>query len=101
MRVYGLLILAVGGGLLAAVALVARWIHRRWRTPYALLTVGVITTPARWRRSSRSCAPSAARCWTSWRSARSCSGCWPVQRGDRAVLGYQYLARGAVTRPQA
>lgn len=102
MRVYGLLILAVGGGLLAAVALVARWIHRRWRTPYALLTVGVITYTG----------ALAAQ----FAILRAFGGPLLDILAIRAVvfgllagfseeiarlLGYQYLARGAVTRPQA
>lgn len=102
MLVYGLLILAVGGGLLATVALVARWIHRRWRTPYALLTVGVITYTG----------ALAAQ----FALLRAFGGPLLDILAIRAVvfgllagfseeiarlLGYQYLARGAVTRPQA
>lgn len=100
--VYGILLLVVGAGLLAASVAVARAIHRRWGTPYALLTVGIITYTA--------------ALVVQYVALQALGGGMMNILAIRAValgalagfseeiarlLGYQYLARSAVTRAQA
>ncbi len=100
--VYGILLLVVGAGLLVASVAIARAIHRRWDTSYALLTVGVITYTV--------------ALIVQYVVLEALGGGLMNILATRAVilgalagfseeiarlLGFQYLARGAVTRAHA
>ncbi|NDJ77433.1 MAG: YhfC family intramembrane metalloprotease [Chloroflexi bacterium] len=102
MVVYGVILLLMGGSLVLSVVYTARWLHRRFDIPYALLTVGIITY-----------------------TVALVVQFVLIQFVDRALLGilainallvglaagfveettrlfgYQYLARSTVTKPQA
>lgn len=102
MFAYGMIILALGLGLFAAVWLLASGLHRRYGLPYALLTVGMITYIG----------ALLAQVLLLQIVDRALLSVLPVgalaigvtagfsQEIARAV-GFQYLARSTVTRPQA
>ena len=102
MAVYGLLILLVGISLLGTAGALAVWLHRRFGLPYALLTVGILTfigalmvqalLLALVDRALLSILPVGAL------TLGLLAG---FAEETARVLGYQFLARGAVTRPQA
>lgn len=102
MFVYGVVIFALGLGLLAGIWLLVSALHRRYRLPYALLTVGMITYIG----------ALLAQVLLLQVVDRALLSVLPV--GALAVgvaagfseeiaraVGFQYLARSTVTRPQA
>ena len=102
MAAYGLIIVLAGGGLLVWAAALPAWLHRRYTVPYPLLTVGIITYIVALGLQV-----------TLLRGIdRALLGILPVGALTMGVLigfseetlralGYQVLAPGAVTRPQA
>ncbi len=102
MVVYGLVVLLVGVTLLSSAVALAMSLHRRWRLPYALLSVGMLTyllalfVQAGLLRLTRG----------------TILGVWPIRvitlgliigftEETARLFGYQYLARGVVTKRQA
>jgi uncharacterized membrane protein YhfC len=102
MVVYGLLVLGVGLSLVVSLIGLAAGLHRRFQVPYALLTVGAITyilalvTQAALLqlvdRALLGILPIGAL-------ALGVAAGFTEETGR--LLGYHYLAPGAVTRPQA
>ena len=99
---YGMLVLLTGVGLLVGAGGIVRMLHGRYGVPYALLTVGVIT----------SVGALIVQVLVLRGLDHALLGILPI--GALAIglaagftdefarlLGYQYLAPGAVTRPQA
>lgn len=99
---YGIVLLLVGCGLFAAAAATAIWLHRRYHLPYALLTVGIITY-------SGSLLVQVALLQLLDRALLGILPVGALALGVTAgfseeiarLLGFQYLARSTVTRPQA
>ena len=102
MAAYGLIVVLMGGGLLAWTAALAAWLHRRFGVPYPLLTVGIVTYIV-------ALGIQAALLGV---VDRALLGILPVGALAMGVLagfseetlralGYQMLTPGAVTRPQA
>ncbi|MCD4686965.1 MAG: YhfC family intramembrane metalloprotease [Anaerolineae bacterium] len=102
MLVYGVVILAVGISLLAAALITTSWLHRRFGVSYALLTVGVITYVG----------ALIAQVVLLRLFDRALLGILPLgalavglvagfSEETARLLGFQYLARSTVTRPQA
>lgn len=102
MFVYGVIILLVGLSLLTGAIALAMGLHRRYGLPYALLTVGILTYTG----------ALAAQFALLQLVDRALLGVLPI--GALAIgltagfaaeiarfLGFQFLARGVVTRPQA
>ncbi len=102
MVVYGLLILGVGLSLMISLIALAAGLHRRCQVPYALLTVGAITYIL-------SLIVQAALLQLVDRALLGILPIGALALGIAAgfteetgrLLGYQYLAPGAVTRSQA
>lgn len=102
MVAYGIIILLVGMALLSGVLIVVTTLHRRSSVPYALLTVGIITYVL-------SLIVQVALLQVIDRALLSILPVGALALGLTAgfseetarLLGYQYLARGAVTRAQA
>ena len=102
MAAYGLITVLVGSGLLAWAAALAAWLHRRFGAPYPLLTVGIITYIA-------ALGIQAALLQVVDRALLGILPLGALTLGVLAgfseetlrALGYQVLAPGAVTRPQA
>lgn len=102
MLFYGILVLAVGVGLLATTAALARALHRRHGTPYALLTVGVITYTGALAVQYVVLSTFGGPLLDLLAVRAVVFGLLAGFSEETArLLGYQYLARGAVTRPQA
>lgn len=102
MAAYGLIAVLAGGGLLAWAATLTAWLHRRYAVPYALLTVGIITYIV----------ALGVQVLLLRGVDRALLGILPVgalmmgvlagfSEETLRALGYQVLAPGAVTRPQA
>jgi len=99
---YGLLLLAVGGGLLAISLAIVRRVHRRWHTPYALLTVGVMTYTGALAVQFVALETLDGGLLNILAFRAAAVGLLAGFSEEIArFLGYQYLARSAVTRPQA
>lgn len=102
MAVYGIVLLGMGLSLFVAAVFGVRWLARRFRLPYALLTVGVITYSA----------ALLAQVLLLRLVGSALLGILPIgalaiglaagfcEETARAV-GFQVLARSTVTRPQA
>lgn len=102
MATYGLIAVLAGGGLLAWAATLTAWLHRRYAVPCALLTVGIITYIV----------ALGVQVLLLRGVDRALLGILPVgalmmgvlagfSEETLRALGYQVLAPGAVTRPQA
>jgi uncharacterized membrane protein YhfC len=102
MFVYGVVIFAVGLSLFAATLVATSWLHRHYRVPYALLTVGVMTYVG----------AMVAQMLLLRLVDRALLGVLPIgalavglaagfSEETARLLGFQYLARSTVTRPQA
>lgn len=102
MFAYGVVIFAVGISLFAAALITTSWLHRRYGVPYALLTVGVFTCVG----------AMAAQVLLLQLVDRALLGILPIgalavglaagfSEETARLLGFQYLARSTVTRPQA
>ena len=102
MLVYGIVILAVGIGMFGSTWLLVSELHRRYKLPYALVTVGIITYIG----------ALLAQILLLQVIDRALLGILPVgalaiglaagfSEEIARVLGFQYLARSTVTRPQA
>lgn len=102
MALYGLATLLIGAGLLTGALGLITWLHRRYGVPYALLTVGMITY-----LGALLVQVSAVRLLD-----RALLGVLPVGALVLGIVagfseelarafGYQWLARSAVSRPQA
>lgn len=102
MFVYGVVILAVGISLFVAALITTMWLHRRFGVSYALLTVGVITYVG----------ALIAQVLLLRVFDRALLGILPIgalavgivagfSEETARLLGFQYLARSTVTRPQA
>ncbi len=100
--IYGIVIVLAGFGLLAAAWSLVGWLHRRFRVPYALLTVGVMTYIGALM----------AQVLVLQLLDRALLGILPVGAlafgivagfGEEIArfLGFQFLARSTTTRPQA
>mgnify|MGYP001340737216 CR=1 FL=1 len=100
--IYGILLLAVGIGLLVVTAALARGVHRRWQIPYALLTVGVITYTGALAVQYVALETLGGGLLNILAIRAAAIGLLAGFSEEIArLLGYQYLARGAVTRAQA
>jgi len=100
--IYGILLLGVGIGLLAVTAALARGVHRRWQIPYALLTVGVITYTGALAVQYVALETLGGGLLNILAIRAAAIGLLAGFSEEIArLLGYQYLARGAVTRAQA
>jgi uncharacterized membrane protein YhfC len=102
MLFYGIMVLLAGIGLLAGALSIAILLHRRYRVPYALLTVGVITYTA----------SLLAQVVLLRLAGDTLLGIPPLgalalglaagfTEETARLFGYQVLARGAATKPQA
>lgn len=102
MLVYGIVILVVGVSLFGSTTLLVNWLHQRYRLPYALVTVGIITYIG----------ALLAQVVLLRVMDRALLGILPIgalaiglvagfSEEIARVLGFQYLARSTVTRPQA
>lgn len=102
MVLYGLATLLIGAGMLIGALGLITWLHRRYDVPYALLTVGMVTY-----LGALLVQVSAVRLLD-----RALLGVLPVGAlvlgiaagfGEELAraFGYQWLARSAVSRPQA
>lgn len=102
MLVYGIMILVVGVSLFGSTTLLVNWLHHRYKVPYALVTVGVITYIGALLvqvlllrvvdRALLSILPVGAL------AIGLAAG---FSEEIARFLGFQYLARSTVTRPQA
>lgn len=102
MLIYGVTLLLVGTSLLAIPAALAVHLHRRHRLPYPLLTVGVLTfLPALMVQALLLGAVDRALLGILPVSALVVGVLVGFTSEIARLLGFQYLARGAVTRPQA
>lgn len=100
--IYGILLLGVGIGLLVVTAGLARGVHRRWNIPYALLTVGVITYTGALAVQYVALETLGGGLLNILAFRAAAIGLLAGFSEEIArLLGFQYLARGAVTRPQA
>lgn len=100
--VYGILLLAVGIGLPVVTAALARGVHRRWQIPYALLTVGVITYTGALAVQYVALETLGGGLLNILAIRAAAIGLLAGFSEEIArLLGYQYLARGAVRRAQA
>jgi len=100
--IYGILLLGVGIGLLAVTAALARGVHRRWQIPYVLLTVGVITYTGALAVQYVALETLGGGLLNILAIRAAAIGLLAGFSEEIArLLGYQYLARGAVTRAQA
>ncbi len=102
MFVYGIIVLLVGVALLGGVLIIVTGLHRRFAVPYALLTVGIITYVL----------SLIGQVAVLQLIDRTLLGILPVgalalgitagfSEETVRLLGYQYLAPGAVTKAQA
>jgi uncharacterized membrane protein YhfC len=102
MFLYGIVILLVGISLFSGATMIAVWLHRRFSQPYALLTVGILTyilsllvqfvLLQMFDRALLEILPIGALIL----------GLLAGFTEETArLLGYQYLARSAVTKPQS
>ncbi len=102
MAAYGLMIVLAGGGLLVWAAMLAAWLHRRYAVPYALLTVGIITyIVALGVKVLLLRAVDRALLSILPLGALTMGVLAGFSEETLRALGYQVLAPGAVTRPQA
>ncbi len=102
MTPYGLATLLTGAGLLIAALVLITWLHRRYGVPYALLTVGMITylgallvqllVVRAFDQGTQSILPLGVLALGVVAS---------FSEETARALGYQWLAPGAVSRPQA
>ncbi|WP_119065352.1 hypothetical protein [Aggregatilinea lenta] len=102
MLVYGIITLLVGAALIGGVTALSVRLHRRYGLPYALLTVGIITGIGALIVQSiliRSLDQGLFGVLAINALALGLSA--GIVHEVARLLGYQYLARGAVTRPQA
>lgn len=102
MALYGIIILLVGISLLGTVGALAAWLHRRFGLPHALLTVGILTFIGALMVRALALAL----------IDRALLGILPIGAlafgvlagfvdETARLLGFQFLARSTVTRPQA
>jgi uncharacterized membrane protein YhfC len=102
MFLYGIVLMVAGGGLLAGVAALATWLHRRFSLPYALLTVGVLTYMGALVVQFvllRALDHTLLEILPVGALAVGLAAGFTEETAR--LLGYQYLARGAVNRLQA
>ncbi len=102
MAFYGLITLSIGAGLFLVALGLITWLHRRYCVPYALLTVGMITYLG----------ALLAQLLAVRVLDQALLGILPIgalvlgiaagfSEETARALGYQWLARSAVSRPQA
>lgn len=102
MALYGIVILLVGISLLGAAGALAAGLHRRFGLPYALLTVGVLTfTGALMVQALALTLIDRALLSILPVGALTLGLLAGFVEETARLLGYQFLARGTVTRPQA
>jgi uncharacterized membrane protein YhfC len=102
MLVYGMLVLLVGLALISGAAAVPIGLHRRYHLPYALLSVGLITfTGALIVQFITLRLLGGALLGILPLGALSIGLAAGFTEETARLFGYQYLARSAVTRPQA
>ncbi len=102
MLAYGIITLLVGAALLGGVFALARRLHRRYALPYALLTVGIITgTGALVAQTVLIRGLDRGLLGVLSIGALALGLSEGFVHEIARLLGYQFLARGAVTKPQA
>lgn len=100
--IYGIIMMVVGGLLSAAAAAIAVALHRRWSLPYALLTVGMLTYLGAFFVQFV-LLRGVGETWLNVLAVRALLAGVLIAFSESIarLLGFLYLARTAVTRPQA